>query len=558
MRRAGRRRPGHSPPLRSVALAGLLLLVLPAAARPPASGLEGLVEELRKLYPTSVKPGQRWRRHATVSMPDGREVPREEAFRDDPGFVDAARLLLSSRAGDDAPLGAWLLGTSLPEHLREVEPLLIEALFHPDRQVAFEAASALAGRASAAGRAALVRAAHQAASPEVQAASAWAAGEWPPQGSAPLARKLGSDVPGLAPGFRRGVSWWLSEGRGDDGRSSFHRLASLGVTWVSIHTWDPLQRGLHEPVLAPRSRRFRVRNLPALVHNAHAAGLAVLFKPHLEMRGYEPTPDERRILRGGDGAARQALVARIEAQRAAAEQGGHNRVAMRSEADWRRWFREYEAYVLPYARQAQAAKADMFCVGRELDATAVGREPDWRRLIARIRREFQGPLVYSANFDAWQRIGFWDALDFIGVSAYFPLSERDDPSLEELQGGWDRALEPLQAASKRWGRPVLLTEAGFPSVSSAARAPWREETTPADVWLQARCYEATLHALAERPWIEGAFFWLWERSSKPPFRDPSHTIVGKPATFTMARWYAGSFNDPPPNPPHVGGGECLR
>ncbi len=73
---------------------------------------------------------------------------------------------------------------------------------------------------------------------------------------------------------------------------------------------------------------------------------------------------------------------------------------------------------------------------------------------------------------------------------------------------------------------------------SAARAPWKEEKVPADVWLQARCHEATLSAIAERPWIEGAFFWLWERSSPPPFRDPSHTIVGKPATFTMARWYS--------------------
>ena len=163
--------------------------------------------------------------------------------------------------------------------------------------------------------------------------------------------------------------------------------------------------------------------------------------------------------------------------------------------------------------------------------------PTRRQVIGRIRREFTGPLVYSANFDSWEKVGFWDALDFIGVSAYFPLSDTDDPSLEELEAGWSQALAPLEVASKRWGRPVLLTEAGFPSIASAARAPWREEKTPAQVWLQSRCYEATLRALASRPWIEGSFFWLWERSSKPPFRDPSHTIVDKPAMFTMARHY---------------------
>jgi hypothetical protein len=155
-----------------------------------------------------------------------------------------------------------------------------------------------------------------------------------------------------------------------------------------------------------------------------------------------------------------------------------------------------------------------------------------------VRQEFRGPLTYSANFDDWQQIRFWDALDFIGVSAYFPLSERADPPLAELEAGWDRALGPLETAHRSWHRPVLLTEAGFPSRPTAARAPWREERVAADVWLQARCYEATLRSLARRPWIEGAFFWLWERTSAPPFRDPSHAIVGKPATFTMARWYA--------------------
>jgi hypothetical protein len=233
-----------------------------------------------------------------------------------------------------------------------------------------------------------------------------------------------------------------------------------------------------------------------------------MVKPHLEMRG---------------------------------EHLGHNRVEMRSEADWRTWFTGYEAYVLRYAREAQAAGADAFCVGRELDTTALRREPDWRRVIASVRREFSGPLTYSANFDTWEGLSFWDALDFIGVSAYFPLSQAQEPSLDELEAGWDRALAPLEAAHRRWGRPVLLTEVGYPSIASAARAPWREENAPADVWLQARCYEATLRALSRRPWVEGAFFWLWERSARPAFRDPSHTIVDKPAMLTMAGWYrAGS------------------
>ena len=541
-RPGGQQRPKvrHPSRLRAAALAGLLLLVLPAASSPPASGVERLLADLRGIYPRSVEPWERWRR-PTVPMPDGREVPREEAFRDDPDFVAAARVLLSSQTGDDAPLGAWLLGTSLPARLQEAEPVLVEALSHPDRRAAFEAASALAGRATSNGRAALSRAAHRSPYPEVRAAAAWATRVRPDGGgvgAAPLDGEAGVAVPlPLGSRFRRGVSWWRSERRQDAGAASFRHLASLGVNWVSIHTWDPLQRSLDDPVLAPPARHSGLRDLPALVRSAHAEGLAVMVKPHLEMRGYRPTPEESRTLRGADAEARRRLITRIDGLSARAA-GGHNRLTMRSGADWRRWFEEYEAYILPYARDAQASGADMFCVGRELDSTVLRREADWRRLIAKIRTEFRGPLVYSANFDTWEGIGFWDALDFIGVSAYFPLSERDDPSVDDLEAGWARALGPLEKASGRWGRRVLLTEAGFPSIASAARSPWREEKTAADVWLQSRCYEATLRALAERPWIEGAFFWLWERSSKPPFRDPSHTIVGKPAAFTMARWYS--------------------
>ena len=66
----------------------------------------------------------------------------------------------------------------------------------------------------------------------------------------------------------------MSEGRSDAGEASFRRLASLGVTWVSIHTWDPLQRGLDEPVFAKPDRHFGFRDLGALVRSAHAAGPA--------------------------------------------------------------------------------------------------------------------------------------------------------------------------------------------------------------------------------------------------------------------------------------------
>ncbi len=527
---------------------------------------EPLAADLRRLYAPPTEPWERWRRPREVRLPDGRAVDRSQAYRDHPRFVAAARDLLMSPEGDDAPLGAWLLGTVASTRAAEAEPALLEALGGDDPRAVFEATQSLVRVGGTASLGPLERVARSAATPAVREAARWAAEEIRRRRATegPVSPSLSgageasprAEPPLLPPAFRRGVSWWFEWEAGDAGASSFRRLASLGVTWVSIHTWDPLQRGLNDPDFAPARGRFALRGLPGFVKSAHDAGLAVMLKPHLEMRGYQPTPEEMRVLRGPDEEARRKLVASFEAN-AAGRPGDHNRVEMKAEADWQRWFQQYEAYLMPYAEAARDTGADAFCVGRELDTTVLRREADWRRLIAHVRGVYRGPLTYSANFDTWQGLAFWDALDFIGLSAYFPLSDRPDPSPEDLRAGWDKALAPLEAASRRYDRPVLFTESGFPSVAEAAQAPWRETRQPADVWRQARCYEATLEAVSRRPWIVGTFFWLWERSSEPPFHDSSHAIPGKPAALVMSRWYRGGdrvrIGARPAPPKHSGG-----
>jgi hypothetical protein len=264
-----------------------------------------------------------------------------------------------------------------------------------------------------------------------------------------------------------------------------------------------------------------------------------MLKPHLEMRRYDPRPEDLRVLAGPDAGARRRVLERVRAEAEGRQDEWHNLIEMRSEADWQEWFRGYGRYLLEYAAQARDAGADMLCVGRELDRTVVLRERDWRRLIARVREVYPGPLVYSANFDTFHQVGFWDALDFVGVSAYFPLSRRPDPGVEELAAAWDPILSKLEDVSRRFDRPLILTELGYPATAGAAAEPWRERGAPADPWIQARCYEAALRALEGRSRIEGAFWWLWEGTAQPPFRDPSFSIQGKPAAFVVARWFKG-------------------
>jgi hypothetical protein len=516
-----------------------LLGPLAASSTGPASSR--LAADLLRLYASPGSPGERWGHGPPpVTLPDGTSVAREAAYRDRPEFVAAAKLLLASRRGDDAPLGAWLLSTLPPERASAAEPVLIETLRQEDARAVFEAARALGRIGSPACLDALRAAMRAAGTADARTAAAWAATAvaarhreprpaWPSEVSLPVT-------------FRRGVSWWFEGARGDGARS-FRELAALGVGWVSVHSWEPRQKALDAHGFTPRNDRFGLRDLPGLVRAAHAAGLHVLYKPHLEMGGFEPTPRERAILRGTDAAAKRRLIEQIKGE-GRLLQGRHNEIEMRNGADWQAWFENYGEYILAHARKAEAAGADMFCVGRELDRTVLRREADWRALIGHIRGLYHGPLTYSANFDTYRGLAFWDALDFIGVSAYFDVSDAPDPSPAELAQGWDRALGPLAELSRRFDRPVLLTELGYPAIPGAARAPWREGPGPADAWLQSRLYEAAFRAASQRPFIVGAFPWLWEGTVEPPFRDPSYSIQGKPAAFTLARWYVGGGGGP--------------
>jgi hypothetical protein len=520
-----------------LAIAAVLLPALvglgsrPDAVPSPASTeAAALAEKLRRLYARPGEPGERWgRRSPEVVLEGGARVSREAAYREEPAFVVAASELLRDGEGDDALLGAWLLGTAPTTQREDAATALLGALRHSDARVRFEAARALgtllAPQAAAPLRDLIVRGAR----PE-SAAARWALRRIAPRED--VSTRGGA---GLAPGFCRGVNWWHEETDRDAGADSFRRLSELGVDWVSIHSWDPLQRDVHAPAWAELRRPFAIPQLAELVRSAHAAGIKVMVKPHLEMRGYEPTSEERRILQGGDAAARRALLSRIQATWGR-PRAWHNDIEMRTEADWRQWFFQYEGYVLSYARQAAEAGADAFCVGRETDKAAIARPSDWRRIIARVRETFAGPLTYSANFDSYDRIAFWDALDVIGVSAYFPLGE-GVPKEEDLAAAWDGVLARVEALARKTNRRVVFTEIGYPAVSTAACRPWDEAPGPADVWLQSRLYEAALAAVSKRPFMVGTFFWLWEGVARPAFRDPSFSIQDKPASFVMADWY---------------------
>ena len=107
---------------------------------------------------------------------------------------------------------------------------------------------------------------------------------------------------------------------------------------------------------------------------------------------------------------------------------------MSSEADWTRLEASYTKFILTYAKLAQETKVDILCIGTELERFVMSRPDYWCGLIERIRKIYNGKLTYAANWDEYKRTPFWDMLDYIGIDAYFPLSEKRMDSVEAENG----------------------------------------------------------------------------------------------------------------------------
>jgi hypothetical protein len=227
-----------------------------------------------------------------------------------------------------------------------------------------------------------------------------------------------------------------------------------------------------------------------------------------------------------------------------------------TEDAWTSWFSSYTAYVLPYASLAQEVGATMFEVASELDIafSHPPNAPRWRTLIAAIRQAFPPPglLTIASNTGTLRNITWFDALDAIGVDAYYGLGEQlplgTSPQIADLVAAWQPIVADLSALASSTGKAIFITEIGYESRPSCHVRPWGTSTRDNDddsAWLedhdmqcQAACYEAALEVFTAQPWFRGIYWWLWRS-------DPSHggtcdgdfTPHGKPAEVVLRRWY---------------------
>lgn len=316
-------------------------------------------------------------------------------------------------------------------------------------------------------------------------------------------------------GKHRGMSvfgWW------DDREHAIADLVKTNTEWVAVIPFMDQDDEQTNTVSIRDSYDTWSRRDSIFIRNInklHSKGMHVQLKPHLWLQS-----------------------------------GWRSKISFETDTDWDIWFESYRINMLHYAKMAQETGVELFCVGTELK-TSIAKQPEkWKQLISEIKSMYKGKLTYAANWDGdYDAITFWDQMDYIGIQAYFPLTQSKNPDLETIKKGWDHHIALLEGLSKTHQKPVLFTEVGYKSEASSTIKPWEWDNGLGVLYreksdrTQVLAYEALFQKLWNQDWFAGIYIWQWNTQTKREnvMKNLDFSPRFKPAENIIAKWFGKSL-----------------
>lgn len=199
------------------------------------------------------------------------------------------------------------------------------------------------------------------------------------------------------------------------------------------------------------------------------------------------------------------------------------------EPKWHEWFASYTAYQLHYAEIAEKTKCEMLIVGCEM-VQAERRSEEWRALIKDVREVYSGPITYNTDKYQEENVSWWDAVDVISSSGYYPIDD------------WDRQLDRIEKVVKTYNKPFFFAEAGCPSRLGSSYIPNDWELV-GDISLEEQkdFYEKMFAKTEQRDWVKGFGLWDWNTvldAEANAVNDKGYGVFGKPAEKVIHAHYS--------------------
>ena len=211
-------------------------------------------------------------------------------------------------------------------------------------------------------------------------------------------------------------------------------------------------------------------------------------------------------------------------------------------AQWDKWFASFTELILYYAKIAEENGVEMLCIGTEMGKAQMQTE-HFKQLIKEVRKVFSGPITYGADHSA-PELEWWDQVDYIGLDVYYNITRKSSPSLSDLEAGWQRRIEKLEALSKKWNKPIIFTEVGYNAQEFSACNGGcgvnmeKAELGRLDPQTQANAYQALFNVFRNKDWFQGIFWWFWEDNFySGGMCDPQHMLKGKLAENVVRAEY---------------------
>jgi Glycoside Hydrolase Family 113 len=358
-------------------------------------------------------------------------------------------------------------------------------------------------------------------------------------------------------GYIKGYSWGWTGWRGSyaapEAEESLGKLADTGTEWVCI-AFAPNMQTFDTPEFLfgdANPDMITDAELRRTFDVARAKGLKPMLKPVVNsaddvwrawIRFFRPITAE---------------------ERAAGITGEHDPYGespkfregeVKDLAKWDQWWDDYTNYIVHYAKIAEEKQVPVLCLGCEMNSTEEFADK-WRNLIAKVRDVYHGQITYDVNHGNEEKVAWFDALDFISLSAYYPIPGADGQvketpsaettSVEEIRAAMVPVRDHLAKVSAKWGKPILFIEAGVTPVRGCARTPWvhvdERADWPNDEQEQANFYQAMFETFSDEPWFMGWCWWDWPAQlydESAAANDRSFCVYGKKAEGVLREWYA--------------------